>query len=278
MTHRKQKPLTLDMASGASPKTDLDNRGHKLSIDGGFPACQRNLITPMRGNSLWLNGKRQDVGKKNAPRVRGSNRSIERHCSTDIRYEAQYARVTPRAQANSAFTPRHRKVIGMSLLSIRNPTKFIVSTAPLVNLCQSKACYIGTSHDMPSDVDPIGMGRYRHGVAVNPATGFSSPKQSLRISAHAVFAALVRLQWAALVGRPSGLPVRDCRSANPALRRPSRLAAGSGNLNANPEGTMYTIMPRALSRLFPTRRIAFILYRRRAISGLTLVRLIGGAA
>ncbi|MDN0085421.1 hypothetical protein QU487_22230 [Crenobacter sp. SG2305] len=166
----------------------------------------------------------------------------------------------------------------MSLLFTHTSTKFVVLTASLANLCQSKACCIGANHDMSGEVDPLSMGRYRAPVAVNPATGFGSPNYSQRISRTAVFAALVRLQWAALVGRPSGLPVREYRSSNPALRRPSRLEAGSGSLNATHEGTMYTIMPRALSRLFPTRRIAFTLYRRRAISGLTLVRMIGGAA
>lgn len=104
---------------------------------------------------------------------------------------------------------------------------------------------------MTALIDPICMGRHHARVVVSPATGFGSPNESLRISLRAAFAALVRLQWAAGVGEPSGSPVRDCRSSNPALRRPSRLEAGSGSYNANPEGIMTQFICRALSRLFP---------------------------
>jgi len=38
------------------------------------------------------------------------------------------------------------------------------------------------------------------------------------------------------------------------------------------------IILRAVRVLFPIRRLAFTLYRRRAIGALTLVRMIGGAA
>ncbi|WP_243694747.1 hypothetical protein [Crenobacter luteus] len=139
----------------------------------------------------------------------------------------------------------------MKPASMLVPTKFVALAGASAKLCGAMACRVTVCHGMTPQLDPNGIGRYRAPVAVSPATGFSSPNQSPRSSVHAVFAALVRLQWAALVGRASALPVRDCRSANPALRRPTRLAAGSGNSNANPEGTMTHIIPRALSRLFP---------------------------
>lgn len=95
-------------------------------------------------------------------------------------------------------------------------------------------------------LDPTGMGRYRACAAVSPAAGFGDLTYSPRISLRAAFAALVRpIQWAALVGRASALPVREYRFANPALRRPPRLATGSGIANATHEGPMSQSTTRA---------------------------------
>ena len=124
-------------------------------------------------------------------------------------------------------------------------------------------------------LDHFGLARYRASAAVNPAAEIGVSINTLRISLSAAFAAYARLQWAGL-GKASfgwagaGVPERQpCPCA-----RPPRLASGGGMLTATPEGTMNTIC-RALSRLFPTRRLAFSLYRRRTISALSMI---GGAA
>ncbi|MET3132630.1 hypothetical protein AAKU55_002907 [Oxalobacteraceae bacterium GrIS 1.11] len=62
--------------------------------------------------------------------------------------------------------------------------------------------------------------------------GFSSSNKKAHERRNAVFfrvLAFVRLPWAAVAGKPSGLPVPSCRSANPTICRPPRLAAGRGS-------------------------------------------------
>lgn len=73
---------------------------------------------------------------------------------------------------------------------------------------------------------------YDSNVPEKEGTGLGRPNKGAHRPRNAAFLcaiAFVRLQWAAVAGKPKGLPVPSCRSSNPAICRSPRLDAGRGS-------------------------------------------------
>jgi len=122
-------------------------------------------------------------------------------------------------------------------------------------------------------------------AAVNPAAGRENPNKLADSRPSGIFyvrhTPLVRPVMAGRGGNTFGyagssLPVSHIP---PCARHPDR-EKSAASLTLKLEAATMPSITRALSRLFPVsaRRLAFAMYRRNAISAVTLVRMIGGAA
>jgi len=125
--------------------------------------------------------------------------------------------------------------------------------------------------------------RHNASVPFNSGTGLGGPNSKADSRLAAIFTSVRNTIGTSSMPSRGGRALALAGSLLPVRQSCYVLGTPLGgevlSLTLSKEATMPGIILRALSRLFPiTRRFAFALYRRRAISALTLVRLIGGAA